>query len=325
MPPDGRYGVLTRTEIKELHLIEVDDPNSVSEQCYAPASYDLRLGDEYYIPNQLDQMRIQHCSEDGILTLPPFSSVLISTYENVHLPDNVVGRFDLRISWALAGLVFQMGTQIEPGYHGKLFGLLHNMTDKPKRVRYCSEDDRLLTAEFHYTQRPADIPPERRKKLVRLVEFLKEDVVSGSIATLASTTAAHSQLVLARLERQQDDLEGLARGLHSATHNKLSLFLLVASILLSIVLPVTITKFTYDKSSMPLSTASQLEFIGRAAADDARRAITDHLLQHPEIMLYERLIKLKDQRAALAGRPDSAAERERLNAEIQKLMDQLLR
>ncbi len=79
--------------------------------------------------------------------------MFFSTYEKVKLPNNIAGRFDLRIQWALQGLILQVGTQIEPGYEGRLFGLLHNFSKKEICIPTTS---RILTAEFYYTSKEAE-------------------------------------------------------------------------------------------------------------------------------------------------------------------------
>ena len=44
-------GILTISEIKKLDFIKIDKDQITNEKCYSNASYDFRLGDEYYPPN----------------------------------------------------------------------------------------------------------------------------------------------------------------------------------------------------------------------------------------------------------------------------------
>jgi len=135
-----RNGVLIKQDIQSLNLIEVSDGQAHEEpRCYKPASYDLRLGHEYIIPGEDDEglqhAKILDCRQtDNKVLIKPFSSVIVCTYEIVKLPPNVVGKFNLRIKQAFRGLIVQMGTQVEPYYHGRLFALLQNITDRPVAI-----------------------------------------------------------------------------------------------------------------------------------------------------------------------------------------------
>ena len=119
-------------------------------RCYQPANYDLRLGAEYVMPHKDSQLQISRCDSNGMLTIQPFGTAIVSTYESVFLPNNVVGRFNLRLTHALEGLIVQMGTQVEPDYEGPLFALLHNISDQPKSLKFRDYDTRPFTIEFYY-------------------------------------------------------------------------------------------------------------------------------------------------------------------------------
>lgn len=131
----GGRGVLVDAEIRKLELIEVPESDGQNQQCFKPASYDLRLGHEYIQPGNvvrgLNVPEILDCRNNGgRVCIEPFSSIIVSTYEIVRLPDNVVGKFNLRIKQAFRGLIVQMGTQVEPNYRGRLYALLQ-MTCSP--------------------------------------------------------------------------------------------------------------------------------------------------------------------------------------------------
>jgi deoxycytidine triphosphate deaminase len=207
---EKKFGILTDKELIALGIIKGDkDGNTdIFPDCYSNASFDFTLGNEYFFPKQYhDALRrladdqqldspdelpdgvkkqtfetlIRRCEDSGdMLIIPKFSSVVISTYEQVNLPDNVAGRFDLRIKWALAGLVLQVGTQIEPGYRGRLWGLLHNFSGEAIRIPYHQMENRLLTAEFSFTYQKA--PVKDRKKTnqpINLKTLLEKYPVRG--------------------------------------------------------------------------------------------------------------------------------------------------
>jgi len=240
------YGILTKREIIELNLITMAD-----YRCYKHASYDLRLGAEYFLPashGQQNRCTIQNCAKTQILRVPPFSSVIVETYESVKLPANVAGRFDLRINHALTGLMVQMGTQIEPGYEGKLFALLHNVSDREILLKYRHYDTRLFTVEFHYTSEETIVPPDKKKN-PRLIDFVSDDSVRGS------------------LEYFRDEMEKLHSEAKELSTKKLlwltgGAFFIIA-LLISVGGPWWVSKMLYDKDYYPLVTAeaiSQLRY-----------------------------------------------------------------
>ena len=45
-----KAGVLTKGEIESLKIIQLEKGQKEDKDCYSNASYDLRLGDKYYLP-----------------------------------------------------------------------------------------------------------------------------------------------------------------------------------------------------------------------------------------------------------------------------------
>ena len=116
-----------------------------------PASYDLRLGDEYLKDrghHNLDEKTSPY------LEIPAHDVVVVCTKEIVNIPKDLIGRFGLRFSLVMKGLVLNNSPQIDPGYSGRLFCLLYNLTDSPVVLTY---NKRFATIEFETTNQPADI------------------------------------------------------------------------------------------------------------------------------------------------------------------------
>ncbi len=157
-------GVLTKEEIKDHNLV---DP--CKDTLLQPASYDLRLGSEILFLGKRGSSGITDIRASGDrIHIDSFESILFSTVEIIRLPNNIVGRFDLKIRKALRGLVLQVGPQVEPGYRGRLFGLIINTSGVPFPMQF--EDD-FLTIEFSYTSKPAvDIPPF--DEMLKLKDFI---------------------------------------------------------------------------------------------------------------------------------------------------------
>jgi dCTP deaminase len=145
-------------------------------KCVQPASYDLRLGNLIYLPNQPDAP-LDLADHGGAYRLPPYGAAIVTTYEDLKLPSNILGRIGLKSSFARTGLVASTGPQIDPGFNGKLFVSLFNLTAAPHILKF---KDTFLTIEFHTLETPPErgyegpyqgkftIGPEVLESLVRL-------------------------------------------------------------------------------------------------------------------------------------------------------------
>jgi dCTP deaminase len=144
--------------------------------CVQPASYDLRLGNLVYSPSHPDEPR-DLAVNGGAYRLPPYGTAVVTTLEDLRLPNSLIGRIGLKSGYARTGLVASTGPQIDPGFEGKLFVSLFNLTAAPHVLRYR---DTFLTIEFHTLeelpshgyrgpyQKKYTIGPEVMETLVRL-------------------------------------------------------------------------------------------------------------------------------------------------------------
>ena len=105
-----------------------------------PASYDVRLGPEYYQNGKIQTLSEKN-GEASWIRIKPLDMVYVSSLERLHLPQNIIGRYSLRLGRVYEGLVLAGGgAQVDPGYYGNLFGLLINF----------SNEDVLLEIEDHW-------------------------------------------------------------------------------------------------------------------------------------------------------------------------------
>jgi deoxycytidine triphosphate deaminase len=132
--------------IQTQGLIEVPEGEGIPEDNIQPASYDLRLGDEYIQNGEKKKLE-----ERGEITIPPFDFVVVGTYEKVNIPSNIAARFQNRMKWAFNGINMAMGAQVDPGYKGKLYCALFNFTNETVKMKY---KEHLATIEFAETTKP---------------------------------------------------------------------------------------------------------------------------------------------------------------------------
>jgi len=148
--------VVVKDDIKKLGLI---DPSTFREECLEEASYELRLGDHFFLCCPQDhESKYKQFSLDRIanIEIPPFGSMYIETEEiiDLSLSTEIVARFDLRIEYALKGLLLQVGPQVKPGYRGRLFGNLFNTSSLPVRLRW---KESIMEIEFTYLSKQIDL------------------------------------------------------------------------------------------------------------------------------------------------------------------------
>lgn len=139
----SRGGVLDKQSILNLAsagtLIKDFDANSAET-----ASYDLRLGDQLLFDGGLVSFTHQQPS----FSIPPYSFVIAESLERVDLPRFISGRFDLRVSHFMRGMILSNGPQVDPGFEGALFCMLYNASDQPVPVK---RGEHFATIEFHTT------------------------------------------------------------------------------------------------------------------------------------------------------------------------------
>ena len=306
----SRCGVLIEQEIRDLQLIEFPEAPTPEEEtaCYKPASYDLRLGAQYVVPGEpdvgTDDAKIRDCRKAGALTIAPFGSVVVCTYEAVNLPANVVGKFNLRIKQALRGLIVQMGTQVEPNYHGPLFALLQNITSEPIKLKYKDHERRLFTIEFYYTTHPTKA---ERVEVGGIAAFLRSIRLSKTLHRILEQTREDQDAGFKRLGDRIGEAEG---AIQATSPFRLAFYGFVLSVVVAavitgvatIIAPWTLTK-TWD---IPLS-----EIKAAVAASDTLKKLAETVRVENELL----------KRQIEEIQKNAAANEETLKQFVKKLSD----
>ena len=136
-------GILVDRQIQkaiEAGWLSIDpfDPEALE-----PATYDLSVGDIAVvttIPRPVD------LREQPLLTIEPFASALVHTDEILSFSPKIAGRLGPRSNLLRHGIFVSTGPQIDPGFRGRLFVNLLNVTDHPFLISHKSK---FLTVEFH--------------------------------------------------------------------------------------------------------------------------------------------------------------------------------
>lgn len=128
-------GVLLSDKI--LHYCKKDPPLVVpfDPDRLGSARYNLRLGSQYYKDGQYGYLT----EEFPDLVIEPFSVVVISTLEKLNTPRFLIGRWNLRIPFVYLGLLWAGAAQVDPGYRGRLFCPIYNLSDKPVILKFKND------------------------------------------------------------------------------------------------------------------------------------------------------------------------------------------
>lgn len=142
------------------------------------ASYDLRLGDEYYYGGRIRQLS----TSDPILTIEPYDSAIVTSRERARMPRDVAGRFDLSVGLFSQGIILSNGPQIDPGFEGNLFCLLLNTSSSPVLLR---RGQHYATLEFNKLMEASDSPYKgARQGKESILDYLPANAARGAINEL---------------------------------------------------------------------------------------------------------------------------------------------
>jgi len=118
--------VLNKKEIerycKEKKLLDPYDTKKIKY-----ASYDLSVGEEYRLTYEKEVRKIH---KNGSAEIPPYEICFILTEETINLPNDICAFLFSRHRAAKEGFLMHPQPPIDPGYKGKLYILLHNISNQ---------------------------------------------------------------------------------------------------------------------------------------------------------------------------------------------------
>lgn len=147
---DGRYDVTDRQAWPGAVLL-ADEIRYYCENPDSPmiapfkledlraASYSLRLGTEIHVGGRTEHFR------DGKVVLEPHQVAVVSTLETLNIPRFLIARWSLRVRKIYEGLLWTGGLQVDPGWRGRLFCPVYNLSDEEVELRF---EDKFFTMDF---------------------------------------------------------------------------------------------------------------------------------------------------------------------------------
>lgn len=141
------------------------------------ASYDLRLGDEYYYGGEIKKIE----EESFRLTIEPYDYAIVSSKEEICLPKDVVAHFGLTVGLFCQGIILSNGQQVDPGFRGTLFCLLFNTSNRPVTIK---RNEHYATIEFVKMNQFASKYKGKYQEKRDIIDVIPGNAVQGAINEL---------------------------------------------------------------------------------------------------------------------------------------------
>ena len=141
------------------------------------ASYDLRLGDEYYYGGTVSRLS----DERPILLIEPYDYAIVTSHERANFPRDVCATFDLSVGLFSQGIILSNGPQVDPGFNGTLFCLLFNTSSSPVLLKRRQHYSTLVLHRVVEMTKPY---AGARQKKNSIIDYLPANAARGAINEL---------------------------------------------------------------------------------------------------------------------------------------------
>lgn len=141
------------------------------------ASYDLRLGDEYYYDGKIQKLS----DKKPFLTIEPYDYAIVSCMETAWMPRDIIAKFGLTVGLFCQGVILSNGPQIDPGFRGTLFCLLFNTSN---RAVHLKRGKHYATIEFNKLIGYAGPYEGKYQGKKHIIDYIPENALHGAINEL---------------------------------------------------------------------------------------------------------------------------------------------
>jgi dCTP deaminase len=125
----GHDRIITEKDVLFDTSTDLFEGGSVKE-----SSYDLRLGEEFYVVGKRAPERLS--VKEPYVSLPPGQFAVLTCYEILHLPKEVMAFISLRNRFKMQGLVNVSGFHVDPTFKGRLVFAVQNVGPNDVRLKY---------------------------------------------------------------------------------------------------------------------------------------------------------------------------------------------
>jgi dCTP deaminase len=215
--------ILVDSQIRQAVQDKVLSISDFDDDYVQPASYDLRIGPRIYEAPHPESPHDLSANGGGY-RLPPYGMVVVESLENLVMAPQLAGRLGLKTDFTRRGMFASIGPQVDPGFRGKLFVSLFNMTATSHILQYREP---FLTIEFHELavrpdkiydgsyQDKVSVTPEIMEAMVRL-EGLTLNEIQREFTSLTQhlevwqAMASRFTEFLEKMDRQTESINRLA-------------------------------------------------------------------------------------------------------------------
>lgn len=259
--------VLTKKEIRQR--IEISDKHKykfiepVDEGNIQSASYDLTLGDEYYICSEKEVPDIKRLGPEENLVVPPRATFFVISKETLCIPRDLCASVSLAFGLIRKGIVFAVQPPIDPGYHGAIVALLHNMSDEKIILEHGSH---ILNVVYY--QLASEVPLEDSYKGkyndITLSKFCTEAVKHSAIANLTD----EAKEACNKAKDASEKAEEASTKAKDASHKTLSTIITIITIMLAVltILMTAATIFLSLQAFKPTTATQSSQIVQEEAA-----------------------------------------------------------
>jgi dCTP deaminase len=153
--------------------------DTFESKCLQQSSYDLRLGTQAYLVGE--DAPVLLTDDQQYLTIPPGQFAILTCFEKLDLPKNLMGFITLRNNLKMQGLVNISGFHVDPTFKGILIFAVNNAGPADIRLRF-----REPTFTIFFADVDGDIGEPRREQKVPLAGISLNNIqcLGGSSVTL---------------------------------------------------------------------------------------------------------------------------------------------
>jgi deoxycytidine triphosphate deaminase len=196
--PNFEPGVLLSDRIEYLAThYKLIDP--FRQDKLKPAAYELSVGDLYSMGGETHRLLEEPGRNE--LVIKPFEVVIIQTLERLNLPEYLIARWNVRVTWAYEGLLWVGAAQVYPGFKGFLACPLYNLSNKPVRL---TRGEGIAVIDFVTTTDPKTQPSGQKYNPYKRDRVLFEDYGPNR---LRSALATETQQKVQEFDTQLKDLD----------------------------------------------------------------------------------------------------------------------
>lgn len=176
---------LANAQIKERAMDGALFSSGYEEKYVRQASYDLRLGNEVYIVGRRAPDRLT--DRNPYVIIAPGQFAILTTYEELSIPNDVLGLIAVRTRYKLQGLVNISGFHVDPTFVGKLIFAVQNVGPSDIRLKFGEPTFSIFFSVLSSVQIGEERAEQHDVEFKRLAGIRLQDVqlLGGSSLTLA--------------------------------------------------------------------------------------------------------------------------------------------